>query len=186
MNTRPYRASDVETIDVLGLPHRVLVAAEDTPSGYEIIEISGPAGLGVPPHVHADEDETFVVTRGRVGFRAGDEEYAVTAGQAVNLPRGLPHAFTLLEEGTSMVLTIVPGNLAGMFRALAAWLRDLPTSAAWRRSAGATRSALSKFSPLFPHGFAHSFPLRNLGRTRGRFLFCGGAGGGPARAGRCP
>lgn len=115
-------ASEAETLNVLGIPHAVLVEHRDSPGGYEILEITGAAGMGVPLHVHEHEDEAFYVAEGEVAFITGDGEVVGTSGTCVNLPRGVPHGYRIVAPNSRMVLTISPGRLIPMFRELA----DLP------------------------------------------------------------
>lgn len=52
-----------------------------------------PAGGGPPPHVHANEDELFLVQWGRVQFLVKGEWVEPGEGAAVYVPRGNVHAF---------------------------------------------------------------------------------------------
>lgn len=115
------RPADHAPLDVLGLPHTILVGRAETDGGYELVEIAGPPGLGVPPHVHQHEDETFYVVEGEVTFTTDGDEVVATAGTAVHLPRGVAHSFRISGDAPArMVLTIAPATLGGMFEALAA------------------------------------------------------------------
>jgi quercetin dioxygenase-like cupin family protein len=118
---RALTAADRPTHNVLGLPHTVLVSADDTGGGYELVEITGEPGLGVPPHVHQNEDETFYVVEGEVAFMLDGEERVCGPGTAVHLPRAAPHGFRIAGDGPArMLLTIAPGGLEPMFAGLAA------------------------------------------------------------------
>lgn len=120
MEARVVNAPEATTFDVLGLPHTVLVRQDETPSGYEIAQVTGPAGAGVPPHVHENEDETFYVAEGEAVFVLDGREVVAPAGSAANLPRGIPHGFRITQDETRLLLTISPGGLTPMFRELAA------------------------------------------------------------------
>lgn len=120
MQAKVISASEVATFDVLGLPHTVLVGEQETASGYEIVQITGAAGAGVPLHVHENEDETFYVAKGEAVFVLDGREVVAPAGSAANLPRGIPHGFRITQDYTRLLLTIVPGGLAPMFAELAA------------------------------------------------------------------
>ena len=114
-------AADRPTLDVLGLPHTVLVSSAETGGAYEVVEITGPPGLGVPPHVHTGEDETFYVASGEVAFVLDGQEAVAREGTAVHLPRGVPHGFRILGDGPArLLLTVAGAPLAPMFEALAA------------------------------------------------------------------
>lgn len=119
MEAKIIMASEAETLNVLGIPHAVLVEHHESPSGYEILEITGGPDSGVPLHVHQNEDETFYVAEGEVAFLTEDGEVVGSAGTCVNLPRGIPHGYRILAPDSRMVLTISPGTLIPMFRELA-------------------------------------------------------------------
>lgn len=119
MESKIAKASTVEVLNVLGIPHAVLVKQDDNPSGYEFLEITGSPGVGVPMHVHKREDETFYVAEGEVTFSLDGSDFSAFAGTAVNLPRGVPHGFRIVAPNSRMALTISPGNLLPMMRELA-------------------------------------------------------------------
>ena len=50
-------------------------------------------GLPIAPlHLHRSDDEAWIVLEGRLGFRIGDEEHEVAAGESALAPRGMPHS----------------------------------------------------------------------------------------------
>ena len=44
-------------------------------------------------HLHRSDDEAWVVLEGRLGFRVGDEDREVVAGESLLVPRGTPHSY---------------------------------------------------------------------------------------------
>jgi|688.fasta_scaffold262635_3 quercetin dioxygenase-like cupin family protein len=48
---------------------------------------------GVPPHVHARDDEMHYVLEGEIEFQCGERVLAAGAGAMAVLPRGIPNAF---------------------------------------------------------------------------------------------
>ena len=44
-------------------------------------------------HVHHQDDEAWYVLEGRLGFRVGDAEREVPAGESMLVQRGTPHSF---------------------------------------------------------------------------------------------
>lgn len=122
MNIKAIHATDAEILKVLGIPHAVLIETHESPSGIELLEVSGAPGMHVPLHVHKNEDEAFYVAEGEVVFKKGDGEVRGFAGTCVNLPRGIPHGYKIAAPNSRMLLTVSPGNMIPMFRELA----DLP------------------------------------------------------------
>lgn len=119
MDAKIIGSSEAEVLNVLGIPHAVLVEGHENPSGYEMLEVTGSPGMGVPLHVHEHEDETFYVAEGAVAFITKEGEEIGTAGTCANLPRGIPHGYRIEAPNTRIALMVSPGRLVPMFRELA-------------------------------------------------------------------
>jgi len=50
-------------------------------------------GGGPPPHVHANEDELFLIVEGRISYFAEERWTEVGVGGAVYLPRNAVHTY---------------------------------------------------------------------------------------------
>jgi quercetin dioxygenase-like cupin family protein len=79
-----------------------------------LMEASIPPGSGPPPHVHANEDETFYLLAGVLEISAGEETFAARAGDFVFLPRGTPHTFT--NPGVDAARALILCTPAGLER----------------------------------------------------------------------
>lgn len=68
---------------------------EDTePAGrLGVALVTQPPGVATPLHQHSNEAEACFVLEGRVGYRAGDEQFEMYDGCFAYLPRKVPHAF---------------------------------------------------------------------------------------------
>jgi mannose-6-phosphate isomerase-like protein (cupin superfamily) len=44
-------------------------------------------------HLHRSDDEAWIVLEGRLGFRVGEEEREVLAGESLLVSRGTPHSY---------------------------------------------------------------------------------------------
>ena len=77
---------------------------EHTNAAFSLAEISNAPGGGPPPHVHAREDEMFVVLEGTFSFFLGDRPFRGGPGACVYLPKGIPHTFKNVGEGTGRFL----------------------------------------------------------------------------------
>jgi mannose-6-phosphate isomerase-like protein (cupin superfamily) len=64
-----------------GMLAEVKASAADTGGQYTLLEITAPAGLQTPLHVHYGEDEGFYVLEGSVTIRVGDATVEVGAGR---------------------------------------------------------------------------------------------------------
>lgn len=100
-----------EAIALLGTLVTIAVAGEDTDHRFSLAEHWCPAGFGPPPHVHHQEDETFVILDGAITGVCGGHPFRAEAGATVFLPRGVPHAFAVEGDHPArmMVLTVPAG-----------------------------------------------------------------------------
>ena len=93
-----------------GMLAEVKASAADTAGQYTLVEITAPAGLETPLHVHYTEDEGFYVLEGSVTIQVGEELVAVGAGQHAFGPRNVPHRFTVGPDGAHMIWVLTPGG----------------------------------------------------------------------------
>ncbi|MDA0185792.1 cupin domain-containing protein [Solirubrobacter phytolaccae] len=74
-----------------------LIAATDD---YVLLEVTAPAGTGLPPHVASREDVVVLVLQGELEVTLAGVAQTLRAGQALALPRDVPrtlHAPTALR-----------------------------------------------------------------------------------------
>lgn len=77
-------------------------------------------------HSHADEDEMFLVVRGRLVMRFRDRDEFVNAGEFIIVPRGVEH-LPIAEEEVEVMLfepasTVNTGDAGGERTVAAEWL----------------------------------------------------------------
>ena len=101
----------------------VKASAETTGGSFSIVEEVAP--LDTPPHVHANEDELFIVLEGEHEFTVGETVFDVGPGAVVFAPRGIPHSHRRVVPRTGRFLTLVsPAGFEGFFRELSEAERD--------------------------------------------------------------
>jgi len=93
-----------------GMLAEVKASAADTGGQYSLLEITAPAGLQTPLHVHYRDDEGFYVLDGTVTIEVGDETVEVGAGEHAFGPRDIPHRFTVGPDGARMLWILAPGG----------------------------------------------------------------------------
>lgn len=100
----------------------VLVSGKDTDGRFVIFDTLRPQKTGPALHLHTDCDEWFMVLDGTFKFRLGDREVQASAGDALLAPKGLPHAFIKVSEGTARMLVMhqPAGTMEEYFRTGAA------------------------------------------------------------------
>jgi mannose-6-phosphate isomerase-like protein (cupin superfamily) len=93
-----------------GMLAEVKASAADTGGQYTMVEITAPAGLETPLHVHYTEDEGFYVLEGSVTIHVGDQIVELSAGQHAFGPRDIPHKFKVGPDGAHMIWVLTPGG----------------------------------------------------------------------------
>lgn len=121
--TEPSNVVNADRLEVMGTV--ITICRSD--ATRMSFDIDAPPGTGVPMHVHEHEDELFVIHRGRVRFVVNGREMIAGPGDTVFGPRGMPHSWEVFgDESVDAIVTILPGNLEGMFRDLAALPKGPP------------------------------------------------------------
>ena len=93
-----------------GMLAEVKASSADTGGRYTFVEMTAPAGLQVPLHVHHTEDEGFYVVEGSITVQLGEELIEVGAGEHAYGPHGIPHRFTVGPDGARMLWILAPGG----------------------------------------------------------------------------
>ena len=102
-------------------------SSEATQGAVSIVRVFVPAGDGPPPHVHSREDEIHTVVRGHYRYRHGDTEIDAPAGTVIFMPRNVPPVFRNVgNESGEHLVTLVPGGMEKMFRAVSDAKLQLP------------------------------------------------------------
>ena len=108
--------ADGRRIAVVGDVYRFLATGDDTGGKYATFEAVVPPGGGPPPHVHAREEESFLVLEGEITFTVNGERFVAMAGAFANMPVGVPHTFkNESDRPARMVVSVVPAGLEKMF-----------------------------------------------------------------------
>jgi mannose-6-phosphate isomerase-like protein (cupin superfamily) len=96
---------------------RICTSAAQTDGAYSVVEIVAEPGYGTPVHIHENEDEHFVVVEGTAYLVNGDQEFEATAGAAISLRKGIPHAWSNRSNSLlRLVITNVPGGIEEALR----------------------------------------------------------------------
>jgi mannose-6-phosphate isomerase-like protein (cupin superfamily) len=98
----------------VGTLAEVKASAADTGGQYTLVEVTAPAGLESPLHVHYTEDEGFYVIEGRVTIVRGDETVELAAGQYAFGRRNIPHRFAVGPDGARMLWVLTPGGFENL------------------------------------------------------------------------
>ncbi|HEY2519206.1 MAG TPA: cupin domain-containing protein [Streptosporangiaceae bacterium] len=104
---RPFQGA---AYDFHGAEAVIKASSQDTAGQLAVMEFVYPPGLVVHSHVHAGEDEMFLLLAGEMSAFCGHERWTVVPGCFVFVPRDVPHGFTVTSatEARSVVITGPP------------------------------------------------------------------------------
>lgn len=121
MSPKVIRNREGKKVNVLGDKMTFKLTGEDTGGQFTLIEENNEPGVGIPPHVHEDEDEIFRVIEGELEVTVGGDTTVLKAGDTAFAPRGVPHTWRVVGESPVKVdLSIFPAGLEHMFEELGA------------------------------------------------------------------
>lgn len=105
-----------QALNVIGDNQIVRLTGEDTGGLFALVEQSNSPGVGVPLHVHENEDELYHVLEGNIEFKVEYKSVTATAGTTVFLPRNVPHEFMTVGDAPAKTLLMVfPAGAERMF-----------------------------------------------------------------------
>lgn len=110
-----------ENTEIGGMsPIDIKVSKADTNGIFSLSEYTGFAKGGPPLHIHPDVDEIFYILEGDLVFQLGDEQFHLTAGDTIFVPRNVPHAHAQISEKCRYLFFVTPsGKMEDFFRAIA-------------------------------------------------------------------
>lgn len=108
--------SEGKVLNVLGDNQNIKLTGADTNGQYTLIEQYNEPGVGIPPHVHENEDEVFQVLEGQVEMSIGNKTTVMNAGDIIFCPKSIPHSWRVIgEQKARAMLSIFPAGLEKMF-----------------------------------------------------------------------
>ncbi len=75
-------------------------------------------------HLHRSDDEAWIVLEGRLGFRVGEEEREVAAGDSLLVTRGTPHSYWNPASEPARYLLVMTPRIHQLIEALHSGARD--------------------------------------------------------------
>lgn len=81
-------------------------------------------GVGIPPHIHTNEDEIFRVIKGEVEILVGSQTTVLEEGDIAFAPKNVAHSWKVVgTEKAKMITSAFPAGIEHMFSEL----NDLPS-----------------------------------------------------------
>ena len=82
------------------------VSTLDTNGGLFVVEATDDTKGGPPRHLHHEQEEWFYVIESEYTIEIGDERLRLGPGDSVLAPRGVPHVWAHVGEGTGKLLIV--------------------------------------------------------------------------------
>ena len=106
-------------LNCLGDHQLIKLTGKDTDGQFAAIYLDNPPNTQIPLHVHENEDEVYKVIEGEVEFTVGGKTTLLKSGDAIFLPRNIPHTWKVVGTSNAKVhLDIFPAGLENMFEEL--------------------------------------------------------------------
>lgn len=118
-------AAGGKTYSAVGDKYTILASGDQTGGAYSLTEAIVPPGGGPPPHYHTREEESFYVFEGEITFAVEDRTIVGSPGTFVQIPRGVPHAFT--NRGGVSARMLIHCSPAGFEKFIAEFGTELPS-----------------------------------------------------------
>ncbi|AGL16808.1 cupin domain-containing protein [Actinoplanes sp. N902-109] len=99
----------------LGGQARIVIPGDATGGALTVMEFTDPEGHAPPLHMHANEDEVWIVLDGEVSFFVGTERFDLQPGAVALGPRGVPHAYLVRSPTARLAVTFAPAGLENWF-----------------------------------------------------------------------
>lgn len=119
---------DGKPMNVMGHAVTLKLTSRETEGDYYVFEVVSPAGAGIPPHVHQNEDEVIYVLEGTYEIFLDGQTYQAQTGSWLHFPRTIPHGFQNVGDAPGRTLwTVTPGaSFEQFFAELGALPADQP------------------------------------------------------------
>jgi mannose-6-phosphate isomerase-like protein (cupin superfamily) len=112
-----------EPFNFRGTMMTVSLSTADTAGEYAVIEMKHPPNVGPALHIHPRGAESFFIIEGSYTFVRGTENITLGPGQAISIPRGVPHRYKVGPTG-GRAIVICPPDLEHYFINVSKLLRE--------------------------------------------------------------
>ncbi len=109
------RSNETTVGEMFGPQIQLLTALSDEDDGYCLVRSVFPAGVIVPVHSHTDR-ETFYILAGELQGLRQDRWMTLTAGDVLDIPGGIKHAFRNVSNAPVSLLFVTTMRLGRFFR----------------------------------------------------------------------
>ncbi|MCS6811985.1 MAG: cupin domain-containing protein [Cyanobacteria bacterium] len=82
-----------QRVQVLSDTVCIKLRSEHSPNRMVVVTVDVPPNGFVPPHTHAQEEESYYMLEGSMIMYVDDAEFTVEPGDFVHVPVGIPHGY---------------------------------------------------------------------------------------------
>ncbi|WP_042435310.1 cupin domain-containing protein [Streptacidiphilus anmyonensis] len=111
---QPEQHQQLEWLD--GGTLALLLDAKATDGQLMIGRFDVAEGEAPPYHKHTREDEIFLLIKGTALVWCDDQEYELSEGGVVFLPKLIPHGYRITSKQADLLMINTPAGIEGMFR----------------------------------------------------------------------
>jgi mannose-6-phosphate isomerase-like protein (cupin superfamily) len=123
----PKNENDV-VLRAFGQEAHILISSDQTGNAFCLIRFFAWPENTNPPHMHSNEDETFIIEAGQIEVDRGGEIIRGKPGDVIYLPKKIRHAPRILgTEPLQTIVLCVPGGFDRFFAECAEeWKKPAP------------------------------------------------------------
>ncbi|WP_029037883.1 cupin domain-containing protein [Salinimicrobium xinjiangense] len=119
VNAKFLNDGEGKKLNVLGDQMIIKLTGKDTNNQFTLVQDQIEPGVGIPLHVHDNENEIFRVLEGELEIGVGDQKRILKAGDLGFAPRGIPHYWRAVgDKKVLMDTSVFPAGLENMFSEL--------------------------------------------------------------------
>jgi quercetin dioxygenase-like cupin family protein len=109
-----HRAGEGPAFWMLGGLYEVLLSSDETDGAATVMQMTMPAGMGPPPHIHRGVSETVYVVDGTLTYQIAGERIDAGPGSLFRIPANTLEGFEPRSD-VRVVITYEPGGIDKFF-----------------------------------------------------------------------
>jgi quercetin dioxygenase-like cupin family protein len=105
----------------------IKLKSADSPNRMAVMTVEVPTDGFVPPHTHAQEEESYFMLEGTMVMQSGSEELTIKPGDFVHVPAGTIHGYKNQSDRCARFLAwSLGGAIDEFFTEMSEKVRELP------------------------------------------------------------
>lgn len=121
------RSQEGQSVRVLSDTVCIKLESVCSPSNMAVMTVEVPPGGFVPPHTHAEEEESYYMLDGSMVMQFGTEEFAIAPGDFVYVPAGTVHGYkNTSDRPIRFLVWTIGGAIDEFFLEMGEKIRQVP------------------------------------------------------------